>query len=304
MCIKVSDLSHFLSLSLPLLQTDQSSIIMEFPVKRPRSQDEEELKTPTKKRRVPFVKAVEKDFQILIEHLARKREEERRKETNEYGEQCEHEAIETEEAVVCQRCGLVLDNLYGPDVHWFDHAVMPRVYSARDQLNAVDKALYKFIDRICLQTDIPMYTVQERLRAMKIDAGYKSLNYAIALSCILEGDHEAQEKIRPFLPKSNNAWARSMRLMSPPPVIFLKNWLNNLMRTSLTYVPPSSSRDLSKQQEERFRENVQRFDELERKVMHDLAATYDCELDADDFLRLPTQLKIALYKYSMAVRFK
>ena len=79
---------------------------------------------------------------------------------------------------------------------------------------------------------------------------------------------------------------------------------HNLTRTSLTYVPPSSSRDLSKQQEERFQENVQRFDELERKVMHDLAATYDCELDADDFLRLPTQLKIALYKYSMAVRFK
>ena len=278
---------------------------MEFPVKRSRSQDDEEMKTPTKKRRVPFVKAVEKDFQILIEHLARKREEERKKENNEYGEKpCEHEAIETEEAVVCQRCRLVLDNLYGPDVHWFDHAVMPRVYNARDQLNAVNKALYKFIDRICLQTDLPMYTVQERLRAMKIDAGYKSLNYAIALSCILEGDHEAQEEIRPFLPKSNNAWARSMRLMSPPPVIFLKNWLNNLMRTSLTYVPPSSSRDLSKQQEERFRENVQRFDELERKVMHDLAATYDCELDADDFLRLPTQLKIALYKYSMAVPFK
>ena len=264
------------------------------------------MKTPTKKSRVPFVKAVEKDFQILIEHLARKREEERKKENNEYGEkQCENEAIETEEAVVCQRCGLVLDNLHGPDVHWFDHAVMPRVYSARDQLNAVDKALCKFIDRICLQTDLPMYTVQERLRAMKIDAGYKSLNYAIAVSCILEGDHEAQEEIRPFPPKSNNAWARSMRLMSPPPVIFLKNWLNNVMRTSLTYVPPSSSRDLSKQQEERFRENVQHFDELERKVMHDLAAMYDCELDADDLLRLKTQLKIiALYKYSMAVRFK
>ena len=79
---------------------------MEFPVKRPRSQDEEELKTPTKKRRVPFVKAVEKDFQILIEHLARKREEERKKETNEYGEKlCEHEAIETEEAVVCHDAG-------------------------------------------------------------------------------------------------------------------------------------------------------------------------------------------------------
>ena len=278
---------------------------MEFPTKRSRSQDDEEVKTPTKKRRVPFVKAVEKDFQILIEHLARKREEERKKENYEREEeQCVHEGIETDEAFVCQHCGLVLGSLYGPDVHWFDHAVMPRVYSARDQLNAVDKALYKFIDRICLQTDLPMYTVQERLRAMKIDAGYKSLNYAIALSCVLEGDHAAQEEIRPFLPKSNNAWARSMRLMCPLPVIFLKNWLNNLMRTSSTYVPPSSSRDLSKQQEERFRENVQRLDELERQVMYDLAATYACELDAEDFLRLPTQLKIALYKYTMAVRFK
>ena len=130
---------------------------MEFPTKRSRSQDEEELKTPTKKRRVPFVKAVEKDFQILIEHLARKSEEERKKDNNEYGEeQCVHEGIETDEAFVCQHCGLVLGSLYGPDVHWFDHAVMLRVYSARDQLNAVDKALYKFIDRICLQTDLPI----------------------------------------------------------------------------------------------------------------------------------------------------
>ena len=87
--IKVSDLSHFLCLSLsptPPDRPQQKNANMEFPVKRPRSQDEEELKTPTKKRRVPFVKAVEKDFQILIEHLARKREEERKKETNEFGE--------------------------------------------------------------------------------------------------------------------------------------------------------------------------------------------------------------------------
>ena len=167
---------------------------------------------------------------------------------------------------------------------------MPRIYSDRDRLKAVDKALYKIIDHVCLQTDLPMHTTQERLRAMKIDAGYKSLNYAIAFSCILEGDHAAQEEIRPdFFPcMSNNAWAWSMRLMSPPPVIFLKNWLHNLTRTSLTYVPTSSSRDLSKQQEERFPENVQRFYKLERPVMHDLAAPYVSNLELGWRLPPPT----------------
>ena len=248
----------------------------------------------------------------MIEYLAKQRkaeEDERvRKEAalNEKLEidSCEHEGVETEEAFVCRRCGLVLDNLYLPEYNWTDRCVIPRQYRASDRLDAVDRALDKFLNRISLQTYLPMYIVQSRLRAMKIDAGYKSLNYAIALSCILEGDEALQEEIRPYLPRSNNAWARSMRLMAPPPAIFVQNWLKNLLKRSTTYVPPTPSRDLSKQQEQRFKETLERFDDVEHQVRRDLVTAYDSDLEPDDFSRLPSELRIALYKFAMAVRFK
>ena len=63
---------------------------------------------------------------------------------------------------------------------------------------------------------------------MKIDSGFKSLNYAICVMCILEGDEQAKEQLRPHLPRSDVAWARSLRLLSPVPEIFVKNWLRNL----------------------------------------------------------------------------
>ena len=55
-----------------------------------------------------------------------------------------------------------------------------------------------------------MYTLEERLRDMKIDSGFKSLNYAICVMCILEGDEQAEEQLRPHLPRSDVAWARSL----------------------------------------------------------------------------------------------
>ena len=60
-----------------------------------------------------------------------------------------------------------------------------------------------------------MYTLEERLRDMKIDSGFKSLNYAICVMCILKDDEQAQEKLRPYLPRSDVAWVRSLRLLSP-----------------------------------------------------------------------------------------
>ena len=92
-----------------------------------------------------FVIRMEADFGTLMEYLERKRqlqvcsEEPPKKKKN-----CLHEAVKTEEAYVCCKCGLVLDDIFQPDVHWLDHAIMARQYTNMDRLNAVDKTLADF----------------------------------------------------------------------------------------------------------------------------------------------------------------
>ena len=52
---------------------------------------------------------------------------------------CVHESIETEEAYVCCKCGLVLEDIFQPDIHWCDHVLMPQIYGGADRLNAMHK---------------------------------------------------------------------------------------------------------------------------------------------------------------------
>ena len=140
-----------------------------------------------------------------------------------------------------------------------------------------------------------MYTLEERLRDMKIDSGFKSLNYAICVMCILEGDEQAEQQVRPHLPRSDVAWARSLHLLSPVPEIFVRNWLRNLLKPS--------RRDLSDRQKKRFADNFKRFDDVERRMMQDLISSYRAGLDwnTSDLEKLPIPLRHALYHYSVAV---
>ena len=138
--------------------------------------------------------------------------------------------METEEAYVCCKCGLVLsvcvvEDIFQPDVHWLDHAMMARQYTNMDRLNAVDKTLADFLDKVGWYDSLPLHDVQELLKAMKFRSHFKSLNYAIALTCILEGHELLQEKISPFLPRSNAAWARNFRVLDPVPPAFVRTWL-------------------------------------------------------------------------------
>ena len=156
-----------------------------------------------------------------------------------------HEAIQTEEAYVCCKCGLVLEDIFQPDIHWCDHALMPRIYSGTDRLNAMNKALINFLDKVSFCTYLPMYTLEERLRDMKIDSGFKSLNYAICVMCIPRR-RRTSSRATPSLPtRSDVAWARSLRLLSPVPEIFVRNWLRNLLKPA--------RRDLSDRQKKPLR---------------------------------------------------
>ena len=238
---------------------------------------------------------LEDHLRVLSDYLAEKKTDQP---PGEKPKRCVHEGVETEEAYVCRKCGLVLDNLYHPDVRWFEHATLDREYTDADRLIALDEALVKFMEKTELRPTVPLFLIQERLRALKIDCGYKNLNYAIALTCILEGDREAQEKLSSFLPKSNVAWVRSWRLLTadPLPRPFLKSWLKNL----LDQCPP---KDLSKRQKTRFYRIIQHFDETRLKLMHDLMVCYGPHFYTDrvDLELLPFDLRHALYKFALAM---
>ena len=140
-----------------------------------------------------------------------------------------------------------------------------------------------------------MYTLEERLRDMKIDSGFTRLNYAICVMCILEDDEQTQEQLRPYLLRSEVAWARSLRLLSPVPEIFDRNWLRNLLKPA--------RRDLSDRQKKRFATNFERFDDVERRTMQDLISSYRTGLDwsTNDLEKLPIPLRHALFRFSVAV---
>ena len=142
------------------------------------------------------------------------------------------------------------------------------------------------------QCELPMTTDFDaplRTQTIITDKVY----YAICVMCILEGDEQAEHQVRPHLPRSDVAWARS--LLSPVPEIFVRNWLRNLLK--------QTGRDLSDRQKKRFADNFKRFDDVERRMMQDLISSYRAGLDwnTSDLEKLPIPLRHALYHYSVAV---
>ena len=186
------------------------------------------------------------DFATLLEYLTRKKQPTQvSSEPLEKKKKCLHEGTDTDEEYVCQKCGLVLGQIYCPDVHWLEHAIKAREYSDMDRLNAVDKTLADFLDKVGWHDSLPLHDVQELLKAMKFRSGFRSINYAIALTCILDGHEELQEKIAPFLPRSNAAWARSLAVLDPVPPVFVRSWLKNLLKPTLLEISHKHRRNES-----------------------------------------------------------
>ena len=106
------------------------------------------------------------------------------------------------------------------------------------------RMLFDYVEQMKRELQDKADLQTNRLRDMKIDSGFKNLNYAICVMCILEGDEQAEQQVRPHLPRSDVDWARSLHLLSPVPEIFLRNWLRNLLKPT--------RRDLSDRQKKRF----------------------------------------------------
>ena len=251
---------------------------------------------------------MEEEFAILLEYkkeerarkeLEVKRKLEEEKEKSNRGEAVEEEELQQrkclhndqvlhEGSYVCTACGLVLVSDFQPEVNWSDRCVLTSSYTGTDRLQAVDKHLTWFLEKTGLE--VRLHPVQERLRFMKKECGYRSLSYPLALMCILEDHPEYQERLQPFLPKSHVAWARSSRLLKPLPVHFRKSWLRRLIQ---------SPKPLSKAQLKRLHRSVALFRDDERVMMHDMILLYGSPTNSLD--SLPYDLKYALYKFSSAI---
>ena len=76
-----------------------------------------------------------------------------------------------------------------------DHLIIPehqrcssmkKLYAAHERLCGVDRHLLHFLSKTELLSDqLRVHSLREQIRAMKKSCLYKSINYAIALSCIV-----------------------------------------------------------------------------------------------------------------------
>ena len=176
---------------------------------------------------------MDEDFAVLLEYPTRKKQPTQvSSQPLEKKKKCLHEGTDTDAGRTClsKMRSRARSNLCA-DVHWLEHTMKAREYSDMDRLNAVDKTLADFLDRVDFYESLPLHDVQELLKAMKFRSGFRSINYVIAPTCILDGHKELQEKIAPFLPRSNAAWARSLAVLDPVPPVFVRSWLKNLLKS-------------------------------------------------------------------------
>lgn len=208
---------------------------------------------------------------------------------DEVSEKCMHpDHVVHQGFYVCTSCGLVSDTVFLPEVNWESRCLKARSYAAVDRLQAVDRHLKHFMGKAGISA--PIHPLQERLRYWKKESRYRSLNYAIALTCVLYHDVHQREKLIPFLPESNVSWARSSQLMNPVPNEFVVAWYRHLMR---------NPKQLSRPQANRFSRNVARLEPLQADLMYRLIRChgyYGYDLSA-----LPWELRCALYRFTRAI---
>ena len=81
---------------------------------------------------------------------------------------------------------------------------MKKLYAAHERLCGVDRHLLHFLSKTELLSDqLRVHPLREQIRAMKKSCLYKSINYAIALSCIVyKTNVDALRKLLSYLPHS------------------------------------------------------------------------------------------------------
>ena len=186
----------------------------------------------------------------------------------EFCDGCNHEEIETEEAVVCMKCGLVLGSLLAPEANVAERVMLSsKPYTDVQRLESVDKSLGAFIEKVgvCKPLYPSLFETRQRLYAMKKGSEYRALNYAIALSCIYYEDEEMVQILSLHLPRSKDALMRNASLFKTSPVFF-KMWMKVI-----------TPKKLRKAHFERFIERTVDMTEQEEQLMIELIQHYGVE---------------------------
>ena len=107
-------------------------------------------------------------------------------------------------------------------------------YAAHERLCGVDRHLLHFLSKTELLSDqLRAHPLREKICAMKKSCLYKSLNYAIALSCIVyDTNVDALRKLHSCLPHSNVSWLMFSRIMKPLPQHFPLLYVLHLMEST------------------------------------------------------------------------
>ena len=136
---------------------------------------------------------MEEAFQMLLEY--------KRGQAVAAEQACLHEdQVEHEGFYVCTQCGLVLDHVFQPEVNWTSRCVIAKSYTPHDSLQAVDKHLSAFMEKTGIRA--PLHPIQERLRFMKMQSGYKSLNYALPWRAFSKMTLKRKRALLPIYPKA------------------------------------------------------------------------------------------------------
>ena len=104
-----------------------------------------------------------KEKQLALESMEAQKQKQQEEEEGdgEKGEQekeCLHQdQVLHEGSYVCTGCGLVLTSDFQPEVNWADRCVTPHIYLATDRLQAVDKHLIHFMEKLVFPLRIIRY---------------------------------------------------------------------------------------------------------------------------------------------------
>ena len=206
---------------------------------------------------------------------------------------------------VCTQCAHVIEqHVYAPE-HDFHKRCMPekRCYQSRQRLLGVDRHLVSFLKKTnigeFLSSHFYLHPLQETLHSLKKSCLYKSLNYAIALSCLLfECDYIVQMRLRTFLPRSNVSWLRFARMLRPLPSRFPLLFCLHLLE---------SSRQLTPQQVLTTRKNLPRLSGVDTSILLSVVDAYCWEMQPlsdliNNFDSHHEDLQCILYDYVKVVQ--
>ena len=106
-----------------------------------------------------FYHIITMDSEILLDYVRTKRqlvqekneEEDKEVEKVEAEVHCHHEEqFEHAGYTVCSKCGLVMANIYMPEVNWRQRFTYAKTYTDSDRIQGVNRHLLHFLDKVKL----------------------------------------------------------------------------------------------------------------------------------------------------------